>query len=59
LKAYGDAGSSGRGFNPRDAQPPFANFKPPAAEEEIPASALQFVRNDGSGFGRNYGHSLT
>jgi hypothetical protein len=34
-------------------------LKPPAAEEEIPASALQFVRNDGSGFGRNYGHSLT
>jgi hypothetical protein len=47
------------GFNPRDAQPPFANFKPPAAEEEIPASAFQFVRKDGSGFGRNYSRSLT
>jgi hypothetical protein len=43
LKAYGNADCRW-GFNPRDAQPPFANFKPPAAEEEIPAFAFQFVR---------------
>jgi hypothetical protein len=47
------------GLNPRDAQPPFANFKPPAAGEEIQAAAFQFVRKDGSGFGRNYSRSLT
>jgi uncharacterized membrane protein YfcA len=41
------------GFNPLDAQPPFANFKPPAEEEEIPlvapGSVIALVAYAGAG----------